>query len=256
MRRGRPAYFFFSNVARYQYGVADRIGVQSPGNHRQFRERYPKYAEKVEVLWNWRATPVQATSGLPFPVPKDRVVFFYGGNLGVAQGVGHLIALARWANARGDAHLIIVGSGMGYARLRRTIDEEQLRNITLSPPVPQDQFDHLLGLSAVGVVLLDTALRTHNIPGKLVSYAMAGKPILADVNASTDLIDLLQVHRAGLVTCGDETEFLANARRLAEDPELRGILGTGALHLARSQFSVERCVAQLLRLGDDFAPDR
>lgn len=249
LRRRGPTAIFFRYVARYQYRVADRIGVQSLSNARQFQELYPKYADKVEILWNWREHRAPSSRTLmdpPFPIPKGKVIFFYGGNLGVAQGVSRLVALARWANARTDVHLMIVGSGIAYDQIRQSIDHERLANVSLTPPVPQEQYEVLLSLSNVGVVLLDPALTTHNIPGKLVSYAAAGKPILADVNVGTDLIDLVHAHAAGLVTCADETGFLANAAKLTEQPDLRERLGVGAIQLARSHFSVEKCIAQLL----------
>jgi glycosyltransferase involved in cell wall biosynthesis len=249
IRRTSPSYLFLKYVARYQYKTADRIGVQSPSNARQLKALYPEHAAKVEVLWNWTSDSsnqpaMQLSHSLS--TPSGRVRFFYGGNLGVAQGVGHLVALARWVHTRSDAHLIIVGSGKGYGELRRTIDFEQLANVALSPPIPQSDYENLLSRIDIGVVLLEPALRTHNIPGKLVSYAMAGKPILADVNSENDLIDLLTEYRAGLVTSGDQSSFLANAKELTENPALRKSLGEGAKRLAHSHFSVERCATQLL----------
>ncbi|NJR72443.1 MAG: glycosyltransferase family 4 protein, partial [Gammaproteobacteria bacterium] len=59
IKRGLP-YSFFKMIARYQYAVADTIGVQSMGNRSYFQSgAYLSRPQSVEVLENWVAdTPV------------------------------------------------------------------------------------------------------------------------------------------------------------------------------------------------------
>lgn len=52
MRRGGPAYRFFDAVARYQYSVADVIGVQTSGNLAYFDRWKRAPGRRLEVLQN------------------------------------------------------------------------------------------------------------------------------------------------------------------------------------------------------------
>jgi glycosyltransferase involved in cell wall biosynthesis len=56
MGRGLP-YRFFNAVARYQYSVADVIGVQTPGNQVYFDQWSQQPGRKFEVLQNWLGKP-------------------------------------------------------------------------------------------------------------------------------------------------------------------------------------------------------
>ena len=66
----------------------------------------------------------------------------------------------------------------------------------------------------VGLVALDSRHKSHNIPGKFLSYMHAGLPVLAKVNAGTDLINLIQDENVGYVYTGKKIDDL---RGLAED---------------------------------------
>ena len=61
MGRGLP-YRFFDAVARYQYSVADVIGVQTPGNKGYFAEWIQRPGRRLEVLQNWLGAPADAPS--------------------------------------------------------------------------------------------------------------------------------------------------------------------------------------------------
>ncbi|MDD2878988.1 MAG: hypothetical protein PHQ58_00995 [Rhodoferax sp.] len=44
---------------------------------------------------------------------------------------------------------------------------------------------------------LDPRHKTHNIPGKFLSYMQSGLPVLATINAGNDLADVIQTERVG-----------------------------------------------------------
>lgn len=242
-----PAFLFFCGVERLQYWVADRIGVQSPSNLDYF-SKFPQLTAKVEVLWNWAAD--ENPAGQSHVYRNDlglagKTVFFYGGNMGVAQRMDRLIKLATAFASSSEVHFVLVGEGSERERLKRDAETLGLKNITILPPVAQDVFLQMLHDFDVGVVLLDPELKTHNIPGKLISYAAAGKPILADVNLGNDLADLLRKHRAGLVSSNDDSILELNARLLADDEYLRNDLGVNAKELANQLFSVRSAAEQI-----------
>jgi len=112
MGRGLP-YRFFDAVARYQYSIADVIGVQSPGNLVYFNEWQRKPNRKLEVLQNWlgRAAQIRCSIRLSETSLVNRKVFVYAGNMGVAQSMDILIDLAMRFKGRGDVGFLFVGRG-------------------------------------------------------------------------------------------------------------------------------------------------
>jgi hypothetical protein len=98
----------------------------------------------------------------------------------------------------------------------------------------------------VGVVALDPRHKTHNIPGKFLSYMQSGLPVLATINAGNDLADLIQAERVGRVSTDHSVDTL---QRLAEDlaRELAGDTSMSARCRALSAklFSPEAVVKQI-----------
>ena len=102
MGRGLP-YRFFDAVARYQYSVADVIGVQTLGNMAYFRSWMQQPGHRLDVLQNWLGAPADAPSTIVVgeTALAGRKVFVYAGNMGVAQGMGILLDLRAPARAGG-----------------------------------------------------------------------------------------------------------------------------------------------------------
>ena len=91
------AWRFFRWVEDRQYAAADVIGVQSPANLDYFRQRGWDNRYRLEVLHNWmQVGDVPPTSGETLKVwgLEDCVVFFNGGNIGIAQDVDNLVRVA------------------------------------------------------------------------------------------------------------------------------------------------------------------
>jgi glycosyltransferase involved in cell wall biosynthesis len=243
LRKGLP-YLYFKRVERRQYAVADRIGVQSPANLEYFKGQ----ERPLEVLYNW--TSLRA----PRPAREDyrklwglegKTVFFYGGNIGVAQDVDNLLRLASSLESEPRAAVLLVGEGSEVPRLK----ELRRANVLVRDAVSQEEYAGMVGQFDVGLISLDRKLRTQNIPGKLLSYLAAGLPTLASVNPGNDLRGLLESSGAGLVSeNGDDAGFAANARALL-DPARRRELGERGRALLASTFSVEAAARQLLAFG-------
>ena len=250
LREGLIARFFRYHEQQ-QYAVADCIGVQSPANldyfHKDLQPRFPR----LEVLYNWTTlqepniaqTNCRAQWGL-----EGKVVFFYGGNMGVAQEMNNLLQLAERLRNEPQAHFLFVGEGSEVPRLQRVIAEKKLTNVSLRPAVSQTEYLGLLAEFDVGLISLDRQLRTQNFPGKLLGYLYHQLPVLASINPGNDLGPLLEAKLAGLVSVnGDDGLLAENALRLARSPELRGQLGRNGRCLLESTFSVTQAANQILQ---------
>ena len=201
MGRGLP-YRFFDAVARYQYSVADIIGVQTPGNLAYFDARSNSLDRRVEVLQNWLAdAPVDGCSislaGTPL---AGRKVFVYAGNMGVAQGMGILVDLAERLRARTDVGFLFVGRGSDAKKLAADAEARGLDNVLFRDEIHPDEIPGLYAQCQVGLVALDPRHKSHNIPGKFLTYMQSGLPVLASINAGNDLAEMIRQENTGRVS--------------------------------------------------------
>jgi glycosyltransferase involved in cell wall biosynthesis len=143
---------------------------------------------------------------------------------------------------------VLVGEGSEVPRLRKLIAEKRLDNIQLLPAVSHREYLSMLSEFDVGLLSLDSRLKTHNVPGKLLGYMYWEKPILASINRGNDLFEILGNTQAGFCCLnGDDNNLCSAALRLASDPELRARMGKNSRKLLERMFSVEAAVQQVLR---------
>jgi len=74
-------------------------------------------------------------------IPKDAVIFVYGGNLGRPQGIGFLLDVLDNIKERNDIFFLIVGSGTEYARIEHLIQNKKLLNAKIIKTLSKDGYD-------------------------------------------------------------------------------------------------------------------
>jgi glycosyltransferase involved in cell wall biosynthesis len=202
MGRGLP-YRFFKAVANYQYSVADVIGIQTQGNSAYFAEQR---GCKIEVLQNWLAHAPNVGCSIQVASGKlaGRTIFVYAGNMGVAQGMGVLLDLATRLRDRADIGFLFVGRGSDAQSLRMNAERLGLDNVSFHDEIDPTEIPGLYAQCHVGIVALDPRHKTHNIPGKFLSYMQAGLPVLASINLGNDLEGMIVREGVGRV-CTDQS---------------------------------------------------
>lgn len=250
LRKGL-AWRYFRRKEIEQYRVADLIGVESQANLEYFAREFPKESYHLQVLYNWAELDGR---DLPSTGYRDRlglhgkVVFLYGGNLGVAQDLDNIIRLAKRLTPHKQIHFLLVGEGSETSRLKRMIAENELSNIQILSALPQQQYMSMLSEADVGLISLNRRLRTHNVPGKLLGYMNCRKPVLASINPGNDLFGILESDPAGFCLLnGDDEGLCAAALRLANNPELRTSMGNNSRKLLERLFSVEAAARQIMK---------
>jgi glycosyltransferase involved in cell wall biosynthesis len=249
LRRGL-VYNYLKCKERQNHEAADIIGVQSPANLLYFRENGLDKKYHLEVLYNW--TALEERSILPGDHRKrlglqGKVVFFYGGNIGIAQDMDNIVRLAVNLQKEPDAYFLLVGEGSEVPRLRAEIASKGLINIAIHPAVGQREYLSMLSEFDVGLISLDHGLKTQNFPGKMLGYMYYSMPMLASINPGNDLKVILEDNEAGLVCINkDDETFAAFARRLLADEALRLRMGRNARALLESTFSVSGAARQIL----------
>lgn len=248
MGRGLP-YRFFDAVARYQYSVADMIGVQTPGNLAYFEKWRQQPGRTLEVLQNWLGEPAKKPCAIRVDATllAGRKVFVYAGNMGVAQGMDRVLDLAERLLHRPDVGFLFVGRGSDAARLKTTAQARGLSNVVFFDEIDPDEIPDLYAQCSVGIVALDPRHQSHNIPGKFLTYIQSGLPGLANVNAGNDLAALIRREQVGQVCESNDVEQLARmAETLLSQISTDLALPLRCSQLFARQFSVEQAVCQIL----------
>lgn len=248
MGRGLP-YRFFDAVARYQYSVADVIGVQTPGNRRYFDPWREQPGRQLEVLQNWLDKPAQVRCSIRVDqtVLAGRRVLVYAGNMGVAQGMDILLNLAEKLRSRPDVGFLFVGRGSDAARLKAAAQSRQLDNVLFFDEINPDEIPDLYAQCDAGIVALDPRHKSHNIPGKFLTYMQSGLPVLANINAGNDLAQMIRDEGVGQVCETNQVdELLRLTEKLIDQIETDSGLSARCTALFEREFAVENTVQQIV----------
>ncbi|MFI3191061.1 glycosyltransferase WbuB [Crenothrix sp. D3] len=243
-----PITSYFRFFERLSYQAADTIAIQSPKNLEWFAKTSGTH-KPLELLYNWASnTPILEQSnyyrkklGL-----ENKVVYFYGGNIGHAQDMMNIVRLAKNMLSIENIHFVLVGKGDEFDLVQQAIKIENLKNMTLLPAVSQAEFKAMLSEFDVGLFSLHRDHTTHNFPGKLLAYMVQSIPILGSVNIDNDLQEVIENAQAGYVTVnGEDDKLFENACKL-QDEVLRKLMGQNSKKLLHDTFSVEVAVDKIL----------
>jgi glycosyltransferase involved in cell wall biosynthesis len=250
MKKG-IAYWYFKRAEHKQYSMANVIGVECPGNLRYFENNGLKNKFNIEVLYNW-AKIENKNINTYRDYRKDfglegKIVFFYGGNIGAAQGMDNIIALSESLRDYKDIYFLLVGDGTDVSRLKKIIISKGLTNISIYPPISQENYLDAVRQFDVGLISLDTKLKTYNFPGKLLGYMNCSLPVLASINPGNDLKEVLEKSQAGFAHIGwEHDQLMESALKLAKNPALRKQMGENSKKLLLDKFCVSQTVSQIL----------
>lgn len=248
MGRGLP-YRFFDAVARYQYSVADVIGVQTPGNKAYFDKWTSRPGRTLEVLQNWLGAPADTPCSIEVQASPlaGRKIFVYAGNMGIAQGMGILLDLADRMRGRSDVGFLFVGRGSDAKRLAAEAQSRRLDNVLFKDEIHPDEIPNLYAQCHIGLVALDPRHKTHNIPGKFLTYMQSGLPVLASINPGNDLAGLISQEGVGRVIVDATADSLAQAaNELADSLATDGAYAARCKALSARLFSAETAVRQIV----------
>lgn len=243
-------YRYLKHKELVQYAASDVIGVEAPGNLSYFEKELLGDRHHVEVLYNWLDMQERRPCR-PYWRKRlgllGKIVFFYGGNIGVVQDMDNILRLAAGLGERKDIFFLLMGSGSEVQRITAQIELQGMRNIKILPPEPQQEYLQCLSECDVGLVSLDRRLTSHNFTGKMLGYVLCGKPILASLNPGNDLIKVLRDANAGIACTNGEDEALRTAAlTLAEQDTVRQRMGENARMLGETTFSVRSVAQQIL----------
>ncbi len=143
-----------------------------------------------------------------------------------------------------NVHLVVVGGGKGLPGLRKRIDEEGIRTITLTGYIPAHEVPRYLASADITLACFeDNAATRCKSPLKIAEYLASGCPIVG--SAVGEVPEM--IGDAGILAPPGNAEALAEGiLRYAGDPELRKQHRARARHRAESIYHWQRSADVLL----------
>jgi glycosyltransferase involved in cell wall biosynthesis len=208
----RLPYFFLKGVERYLYSTANVIGVQTPANLAYFNKNIVNESIHVEVLQNWLACRKLKICSIVIEDTKlkGRKIFVYAGNMGDAQGLAVFIDLADSLQVQKNVGFLFVGRGSAVESLKQDAEARALDNILFFDEIDHEEISGLYQQCDVGIISLDKRHKTHNIPGKFLSYMQSGLPVLAAINKGNDIEDMINSNNVGRTSTSHSIDVLKN----------------------------------------------
>ncbi|WP_234057977.1 glycosyltransferase [Microbacterium sp. NFH-22A-Y] len=187
--------------------------------------------DRIVVVRNWTHLPplppvdvaaVRAARGWD----DDEVIVVHTGNMGVKQGLHHVVDAGRLASQRGErVRFVLVGNGSQRDELQRRAEAEPTTAQFL-PPLDDRDFTDVLQAADILLVNELPGVAEMAVPSKLTSYFAAGRPVLAATDATGITAQEVRSADAGVVVeAGDPVALLAGVRALAADKDAAARFG-------------------------------
>ncbi|ATD28506.1 Putative glycosyltransferase [Vibrio cholerae] len=246
-----PVTFYLRFFERLNYNASNCIGLMSSANVEYFSSLNPKY-NNLQVLRNWAEINPKSYSTTLINIREkynlgEKVIYFYGGNIGHAQDMSNLLRLVKKMIIYPQAHFLFIGQGDEFDLVKKIKIIENLNNLTLLPSISQEAYKDVLTQVDIGLFSLAKTHKAHNFPGKLLGYMLQSLPILGSVNKGNDLIDFINGEGAGWAFINGEDDSLLNAAlSLLNDSDQRITMGQRGFDVLKAYFSVEVAAQQII----------
>jgi colanic acid biosynthesis glycosyl transferase WcaI len=176
---------------------------------------------------------------------KERFLLLHCGNMGHKQGLDVVLDAAQLSRSDPQIIYLLVGSGAAAASLKEGASRRALPNVRFLPL--QTQADYLDLLAATNVALITQRRVVADIvfPSKTLTLMAAGRPLIASVNAESEIANVVRVARAGLVvTPEDPLALFQGVEMLRNRPIERQTMALHAREYGRTRWDRSRILSE------------
>ena len=207
-------------LERWCYARADAVTVLSDDLKDNIAAKTGRPA-KVKVIPNFvdieTIRPAERENAYREELGLSRkTVVMYAGNVGFSQSLDLMIAAAGALEHEDDLAFVVNGTGAARPELERAA--RGLRNVVFADPRPAERLTEVLAAADVHVVPLKRGLARSSVPSKTYSILAAARPLIASVDAGSEVARVVEQSGAGLAVPPEDAEAFTKAvRRLIED---------------------------------------
>ncbi len=171
----------------------------------------PRHVNKIKVIPNFvdadRIVPMDRMTAYRSELNiGEELVVMYAGNVGYSQSLTMLLYAAKQM-----PHITFVINGDGAARADLELQAAGLSNIRFAGYQPRDRVGEVLASGDIHVVPLRAGLGAVSVPSKTYSILAAARPVVAAIDAGTEVTRILEQSGAGVSVAPDNEEVFTSA---------------------------------------------
>ena len=187
--------------------------------------------DKMVLVYDWVDTD------LVHPMPRDNAFsrehgltgqfnVLYAGNIGLSQGLEHVLTAAEALADHQDILFVFVGDGANRESLVAEARRRQLKNVKFIPYQPRERLPEVLASADISLVSLKRGIGVCSLPSKTYSILASGRPIIACIDECSETWNLVQRAKAGLCIPPENPPALVEALlKIKQDREGREQMG-------------------------------
>lgn len=216
--------------------------------------------DKLHIIPNWPLIPIgyrEIDPSSRFRAP-DAFKFFVGlsGNLGFTHSPATVFEAARLLESENDIHFILSGWGVGWRELNDRFAQQKLGNVTILPPVPEDELTEFLSAVDLWVIPYRRNIAGVSIPSRLYNLLAVGRPVIVASEKNSEGALVLDEEAIGWVVPPEDPVELARAiREAARDRQATTEKGIRAADIAH-KYRAEAALALYRGVVDGVRPAR
>lgn len=258
LKKNGPLYIFFRQKEKKLYEISDAIGCMSEAN-RTYLLKHNREIEpsKVEVNPNSiEPVPVEDISieqksavKKKYGIPEHAMVFIYGGNLGIPQGLDFLLETISAKSEDASCYFMVVGSGTEYERISNWFATNQPANAKLLSGLPKVEYDDLVKACDVGIIFLHRNFTIPNFPSRLLSYLEFKLPVLVAADPNTDIGTEVEKNKCGISVLSGDIQQMTKAldHFVNLDPQEYEKMRENARNYLENEFLVQHSYDKIIR---------
>ncbi|MCW2079598.1 UNVERIFIED_ORG: glycosyltransferase involved in cell wall biosynthesis [Bradyrhizobium japonicum] len=178
--------------------------------------RYPRVrADVIHFVPNWTLLPI----GFRSPDAENRLKrlrasqFLVGlcGNLGFTHAPSTVFEAARLLRHEKGIHFVLSGWGVGWTELKTLQASENLENVTLLDPVPEEQLAEFLAAADAWVIPYRRNVAGVSIPSRLYNFLAVGRAVIVGTEPGSEAGLAVAEEDIGWVVPAEDAAALAQA---------------------------------------------
>jgi len=196
--------------------LRDNVTAKVKSGRRDHVHVIPNFVDTEFIQPADRMTELRRELGI-----GDEQVVLYAGNVGFSQSLEMVVDAAREFP---QATFLI--NGDGAARTTLAARASGISNVRFSGYQPKERVPEVLATGDIHLVPLKTGLGRVSVPSKTYSILAAGRPILAAIDAGTEVPRMLRASGGGVAVAPDDpVAFQAALRELLAEPAAAAAMG-------------------------------
>jgi glycosyltransferase involved in cell wall biosynthesis len=235
-----------SRIISIPYTFSDSIIVIGKDMQELIKQKKVNAIGKIDIIPNWAdindVVPVSRDTN---PIISEcclnsKFIVQFAGNIGRVQGIEFLLKAAKLIEDN-DVHFMFVGNGANQGLILEQVNSAIRKNITFLGSQPRNMQSLFLGACDIGIVSLSPGMFGLGVPSKAYNIMAAGKPIIAMVDADSEIGQLVRTEGIGwVVSPGDVTALINAIKEAKSNLGLLDEMGRKARKLAQSKYTLAK----------------